>query len=69
MFSSPTASHPLANRAECDASAELDCELMQVDSDSEESEGLVEVEVEVATTRSVDSNVSTFSWPDDVDEL
>lgn len=44
-----SSSVPLAKRAKCDASAELNCEPIQVDSESDSEESLVSVWAEVAT--------------------
>ena len=65
-----SSSVPLAKRAKCDASSELNCEVIQVDSESEAEGSLVSAWVEVATSDSevdVRSNISTCSWPDDAE--
>ena len=63
-----SSSVPLAKRAKCDAPAELNCEPIQVDSESDSEESLVSVWVEVATSDSeVDVSNKTPTWPDDAE--
>lgn len=63
-----SSSVPLAKRAKCDASAELNFEPIQVDSESDSEESLVSVWAEVATSDSeVDVCSKTPTWPDDAE--